>query len=112
MVVELAAHAFDFPELRLRFPKARLDDLVRGWRRCELAAHAGSIRNRVAIAKTRNKVERASFNGVECALKLFRLMPANQRAFVKEARRLRQLAHPNIVEVRAVFVDVGASMSA
>jgi tRNA A-37 threonylcarbamoyl transferase component Bud32 len=50
-------------------------------------------------------VERASFGGVECALKLFQLLPANQRAFVKEARRLRQLAHPNVVEVRAVFVD-------
>jgi serine/threonine protein kinase len=104
-VVELAAHAFDFPELRLRFPKARLDDLVVAGGDVSSLRTLDQYENRVKIAETRNTVERASFDGVACALKLFRLVPANQRAFVKEARRLRQLAHPNIVEVRAVFVD-------
>jgi serine/threonine protein kinase len=109
-VVELAAHAFDFPELRLRFPKARLDDLVVAGGDVSSLRTLDQYEDRVAIAKTRNEIDRASFNGVECALKLFRLMPANQRAFVKEARRLRQLAHPNIVEVRAVFVDAKHSV--
>jgi ankyrin repeat protein len=109
-VVELAANAFDFPELRLRFPKARLDDLVVAGGDVSSLRTLDQYEDRVAIAKTRNEIDRASFNGVECALKLFRLMPANQRAFVKEARRLRQLAHPNIVEVRAVFVDAKNSV--
>jgi hypothetical protein len=108
-VVELAAHAFDFPELRLRFPKARLDDLVVAGGDVSSLRTLDQYENRVTIAETRNKVERAAFDGVECALKLFRLAPAFQRAFVKEARRLRQLAHPNIVEVRAVFVDPKSS---
>jgi serine/threonine protein kinase len=55
-------------------------------------------------------VERATINGEPCALKLFALMRGGERAFVKEARRLRQLAHVNVVELRAVFVNVGASM--
>jgi ankyrin repeat protein/serine/threonine protein kinase len=109
-VVELAAHAFDYPELRLLHPKARLDDLVVAGGDVSSLRTLDQYENRVAIAKTRNEIDRASFNGVECALKLFRLMPANQRAFVKEARRLRQLAHPNIVEVRAVFVDAKKSV--
>jgi ankyrin repeat protein/serine/threonine protein kinase len=109
-VVELAAHSFDYPELRLLHPKARLDDLVVAGGDVSSLRTLDQYEDRVAIAKTRNEIDRASFNGVECALKLFRLVPANQRAFVKEARRLRQLAHPNIVEVRAVFVDAKNSV--
>jgi serine/threonine protein kinase len=104
-VVELATHLYDFPELRLRFPKARLDDLFAAGGDASALRTLDLYENRVIIAETRHTVERASFGGVECALKMFRLEPANQRAFVKEARRLRQLAHPNVVEVRAVFVD-------
>jgi len=104
-VVELAAHVFDFPELRLRFPKARLDDFFAAGSDATALRTLGAYDDRAVIAVTRHKVERASFGGVDCALKLFHLLPANQRAFVKEARRLRQLAHPNVVEVRAVFVD-------
>jgi serine/threonine protein kinase len=104
-VIELAAHVYDFPELRLRFPKARLDDLFAADGDASALRTLGQYDNRVVIADTRNTVERASFGGAECALKLFRLVSTNQRAFVKEARRLRQLAHPNVVQVRAVFVD-------
>jgi serine/threonine protein kinase len=104
-VIELAAHLYDFPELRLRFPKARLDDLFAAGGDASALRTLDQYDNRVVIAETRHTVESASFGGVECTLKLFRLASANQRAFVKEARRLRQLAHPNVVEVRAVFVD-------
>ena len=108
--VELAAHAFDFPELRLRFPQARLDELA------DAGGDVGALRtlddydDRKVVSRTRNVVERATINGGECALKLFVLTSGGERAFVKEARRLRQLAHVNVVELRAVFVDVKASM--
>jgi hypothetical protein len=63
------------------------------------------------VAGARNVVERASIGGVSCALKLFALGEHGKRAFLKEARHLRQLAHPNVVELRAAFIDASRRAS-
>jgi serine/threonine protein kinase len=100
-VIELGAALFDFPELVLRYPIAQLD---------VLAASVGALRTlgaydgREKIAGTL-RVERASIDGEVCALKLFDVGERGQRAFLKEARQLRQLTHANVVQLRAAFVD-------
>jgi serine/threonine protein kinase len=109
-IVDLAAHLFDYPELRLRFPQARLDELLGAGGDVGALRTLDDYSDREVVSRVRNVVERATINGEACALKLFALMRGGERAFVKEARRLRQLAHVNVVELRAVFVDVGASM--
>jgi serine/threonine protein kinase len=107
-VVELGAMLVDFPELVLRFPSARLDLLMGG---VGIGGDAASVLRtldsydeRTPIAGTRHTVERASIGGQACALKLFTLGNNEQRAFLKEARQLRHLAHPNVVQLRAAFV--------
>jgi ankyrin repeat protein/serine/threonine protein kinase len=105
-VVELAAHLADFPELHLRYPHAQFDVLLEGGAVCRALEE---FENRETLAHARHRVEMAQLNGEPCALKLFDVGTKQQRAFLKEARRLRQLAHPHVVELRAVFVDVGAA---
>jgi ankyrin repeat protein len=106
-VVELAAHLAEFPELHLRHPHAQFDVLLEGGAVCRALEE---FENRETLAHARHRVETAQLNGEPCALKLFDVGDAKQqRAFLKEARRLRQLAHPHVVELRAVFVDVGAA---
>jgi hypothetical protein len=109
-VLALGAAMNDFPELVLRFPSARLDVLSMSVVGGEATTN-GTLRTldaydqRVELASARNVVERASIGGVSCALKLFALGEHGKRAFLKEARQLRQLAHPNVVELRAAFID-------
>jgi hypothetical protein len=109
-VIELGAALHDFPELALRFPRARLDVLAQGVvggvdDATSALRTLDAYDERVKIAGTRHIVERASIGGEVCALKLFTLSERGQRAFLKEARQLRQLTHPNVVQLRAAFVD-------
>lgn len=104
--IELAAHLFEFPELRLRFPTAPFDAFLAAGGEASALRSLDEYDERETISHTRNEVEKAVFEGAPCALKLFKLTGASkQRAFLKEARRLRQLVHPHVVEPRAVFVD-------
>jgi hypothetical protein len=111
-ILELAALSFDFPELRLLYPSAKLDELfgAGGGDATTLRALDDYDERSTLTLGARNTIEKAKFNGEACALKLFRLDAKKHSAFMKEARRLRQLAHPHIVELRAVFVDAKASV--
>jgi serine/threonine protein kinase len=108
-VIELGASLHDFPELVLRHPGARLDVLAQSVADGADAASAlrtlEAFEERRPIAGTRHVVESAQIGGALCALKLFRVGEHGQRAFLKEARHLRQLAHPNVAQLRAAFVD-------
>jgi ankyrin repeat protein len=79
-VVELAAHAFDYPELRLRFPKARLDDLVvAGGDVSSLRTLDQYERSCCKIAETRNdrwSVHRSMVSSARSSCS--GLMPANR----------------------------------
>ena len=98
--LELVGAAADFPELPLRYPKARIDELL------ESGGDGGVLRSielyeaREPMKGGRHDLFRATIDGKQVALKRFNIhTQPEQRAFMKEARRLRQLAHPHIVEV-------------
>jgi hypothetical protein len=109
--VALAVHVFDFPELHARFPSAKLNQL------CSVSGDDTVLRSLdmyelgevVSSPGARSEVRKATFDSVECVVKIFKLTSAGGRAFMKEAVLLRRLSHPNIAEVRAAFVcgDVG-----
>jgi serine/threonine protein kinase len=57
----------------------------------------------------RHTVESAEFGGVRVVLKKFHIgADAERAAFLKEARRLRQLAHPNVLVLNLVFIEAQA----
>jgi hypothetical protein len=70
-IVDLAAHLFDYPELRLRFPQARLDELLGAGGDVGALRTLDDYSDREVVSRTRNVVERATISGEACALKLF-----------------------------------------
>jgi ankyrin repeat protein/serine/threonine protein kinase len=104
-VVELAQFVFDFPELLVRYggTVVGLDSFVAA------GGDRSVLRTLVEYEERRElvhgRLEAATFRGNPCALKLYQLDASGQARFLREARRLRLLAHANIVEVSAVFVD-------
>ena len=103
--IELAGAVADFPELSLRYPKAQLDEVLASGGDGAVLRSIELYDNREPMQGGRHDLFRATIDGEQVALKCFNIHTRkDQRAFMKEARRLRQLAHPHIVEVIIYFL--------
>jgi serine/threonine protein kinase len=98
------AAATDFPELRLRH-RALLDDVFASGDAATTSRSLDIYDNIRLLPNGRHKVLRATLDGNDVVLKRFDVHnDVEKRCFLKEARRLKQLAHPNIVALTGVFV--------
>lgn len=58
------------------------------------------------LYKGRHLIEKVKFSGQPCVLKRFDVCnPSELKRFLREARALRRLRHPNIVELQCVFFE-------
>jgi hypothetical protein len=108
-VLALAFKSLDFPELRLRCPAAKLGDVVAAGDARSATRSRAMYDNSTTLHMGRHTVESVEFGGVRVVLKKFHVGADQERvAFLKEARRLRQLAHPNVLVLNLVFIEAQA----
>lgn len=105
-MLELAqAAAAVWPELRTRYPDARLGELLASGDGGMMRTldHYDNVREVPSIG--RHTLLHAAYDDQPCVLKRFNVMRASDRAsFFKEVRRLRALAHPHVVRLDHVFI--------
>jgi serine/threonine protein kinase len=94
-----------WPEVRTRYPQARLGELLASGDGGMLRTldHYDDVQEMATAG--RHVLLRASFNGRPCVLKRFNVQRgADRTSFFKEVRRLRELEHPHVVRLEHVFV--------
>jgi serine/threonine protein kinase len=105
-MLELAqATASVWPELRTRYPEARLGELLASGDGSMMRTldHYDNVRELPSLG--RHTLLHATLDDQPCVLKRFNVMrPTDRASFFKEVRRLRALAHPHVVRLDHVFV--------